>query len=141
MPPRSPDRRRSSSHRMTVLLTDRRLTRLLPGPYRRRETRLAVRRPVRRATLRAPNISYLQMVARGRSGLSAGRRGCFQLVQVLGLLGRDQSDLYEVERADEPITDPEAPGTHDRVAQRHGPVVFDEDERCRGVVRDILKHI
>jgi hypothetical protein len=36
---------------------------LLPDGHLRRETRLAVRRDVRRATLRAPNISYLQIVA------------------------------------------------------------------------------
>ena len=33
------------------------------GPYLRRETRRAVRRPVRRATLRDPNMSYLLVVA------------------------------------------------------------------------------
>ena len=36
-------------------------------------------------------------------------------VQFLGLLGRGQPDLDQVERADEPVTDPEAARPEDRV--------------------------
>ena len=62
-------------------------------------------------------------------------------VQLLGLLGGDEPDLDEVERADEAVGDAEAAGAHDGVAQRHRPVVLDQDERRGRVVRDLLEHV
>src|SRR5690349_13283739 len=44
--------------------------------------------------------------------------GGLEGVQLLGLLGRDQPDLDEVERADEAVAEAEAAGAGDRVAQR-----------------------
>ena len=41
------------------------------GPYLRRETRRAVRRPVRRATLRDPNMSYLLVAMASRHDFAA----------------------------------------------------------------------
>jgi hypothetical protein len=58
---------------------------VVSGYLRRRETRRAVRRPVRRTTLRAPNISYLRYVSMEPSCLGGGRR--LHGVQVLRLVG------------------------------------------------------
>ena len=79
----------------------------------------------------------------GARGLTARQRGAAHLdgVQFGGLLGRDEPDLDQVQRADEAVADPEAPGPHDRVAQRHGPVVLDQHQRGRGVVRDVLHDV
>ena len=52
----------------------------------RRETRRAVRRPVRRATLRDPNMSCL-LVSWRYGSACGGRAGGLQGVQLLGLLG------------------------------------------------------
>src|SRR3954463_7835626 len=119
---------------------------LWPG-QRRRLTRRAVRRPVRRATLRDPIISSLHGVGNGRF-LPLGRnaraaRGFRRLqdVHLLRLLGAQQADLHEVERADERVGDAEATGSSDGVAQRHGPVVLEQDQRCSGVVRDVLDDV
>jgi hypothetical protein len=73
---------------------------------RRRLTRRAVRREVRRATLRDPNMS---------SSFVSACLPVLQGVQFLGLLGRGQPNLHQVERADEPVTDPEAARPEDRV--------------------------
>src|ERR1700742_1979506 len=62
-------------------------------------------------------------------------------VQFLGLLGRGQPDLYQVERADEPVADPEAACPDDGVPQRYGPVMLQQDQRGRGVVRDFLDDV
>jgi hypothetical protein len=62
-------------------------------------------------------------------------------VQLLGLFGGDQADLDEVEGADEAVGDAEATGADDGVAQRHSPLVLDQDERRRRVVRDLLEHV
>ena len=70
------------------------------------------------------------------SGRRAGRRDKLCLP---GLLGGRQADLDEVERADEALRDPEAARARDRVAERHGPVVLEEHERCRRIVRDLLE--
>jgi hypothetical protein len=48
--------------------------------------------------------------------------------------------IDEVERADEAVGDAVAAGAHDGVAQRHRPVVLEQDERRRRVVRDLLEH-
>jgi hypothetical protein len=62
-------------------------------------------------------------------------------VQLARLLGRDESDLDEVERADESVAEPVTACAGDRVAQRHRPVVLEQDQRRRGVVWDLLDHI
>ena len=43
------------------------------------------------------------------------------------VFARQQADGDQVKRADEAVRDPEAPGARDRVAQRHRPVVFEQD--------------
>src|SRR5215210_5233193 len=73
----------------------------------------------------------------GLGGLGA-RLGDVELAR---LLARDQPDLDEVERADEAIADAVPAGARDRVAQRHGPVVLDQDQRRGGVVRDLFDHV
>ena len=62
-----------------------------------------MRREVRRATLRAPNISDLLVVV----AVILRLRGLLA-AWLLRLLGRQQADLDEVERADEAVADPEA---------------------------------
>src|SRR3954447_23921097 len=119
---------------------------LWPG-QQRRLTRRAVRRPVRRATLRDPIISSLHGVGNGRF-LPLGRnaraaRGLRRLqdVHLLRLLRAQQADLHKVERADERVRDAEAAGTSDGVAQRHGPVVLEQDQRGSGVVGNVLDDV
>src|SRR5262245_1117585 len=85
-----------------------------PG-YRRRATR----RAVRRATLRDPIISILPLSS-SPSGTLLRLGSCLQGVEHLGLLRRDEPDLDQVQRADEPVADAKAPGPGDRLAQRHG---------------------
>ncbi|GAA0468739.1 hypothetical protein GCM10010167_27460 [Paractinoplanes deccanensis] len=58
-----------------------------------------------------------------------------------GLLGVEQADLEQVVRADEPVRGAEAAGPHDGVAQRHGPVVLDEDQSRRAVSRNLADHV
>jgi hypothetical protein len=41
----------------------------------------------------------------------------------------EQADLDEVQGADQPVADTEAVGLDDGVAQRDGPVVFEQDQR------------
>ncbi|MFI1996388.1 hypothetical protein [Actinoplanes sp. NPDC020271] len=62
-------------------------------------------------------------------------------MQFPGLVGVEQTDADQVERADEPVREPEAAGPRDRVAQRHRPVVLDHDQRGRAVVRDLREHV
>src|SRR4051794_38028419 len=69
----------------------------------------------------------------------AGRR--FDCVQLLGLLAARQADLDQVERADEAVAEAEPAGASDRVAQRDGPVVLEQDQRGRRVVRDVLEDV
>src|SRR6266536_5248336 len=105
---------------------------LLASPAKRRlfgrrcQRRRATRRDVRRATLRPPNISLLQSLV--VPSVSGGDRSRLQVV-LLRLFGRKEPDLDKVERADEPVADPEAARTHDRIAQRNRPVVLDQDQR------------
>jgi hypothetical protein len=73
--------------------------------------------------------------------LLGGRARGFLCVQLLGLLGGGQADVDEVERADEAVADAEAAGAHDGVAQWHGPVVLEQDERGGGVVGDLLEDV
>src|SRR5215218_4933946 len=51
-----------------------------------------------------------------RSAPGSGGRGRLHGVQVLGLLGRQQPDLDQVEGADEAVAEAEAAGTDDRLA-------------------------
>ena len=69
------------------------------------------------------------------------RRALVEAVELLGLFGGDQADLDQVERADEAVADAEAAGARDRVAQRHGPVMLDQDQRRGRVVRDVLEDV
>ncbi len=89
-------------------------------PQRRRATR----RDVRRATLRDANISWL--LSSWVSGLRRLATG-FGGVQLLRLLLRHETDLDEVERADEAVAEAEAARAGDRVAERHRPVVLEQD--------------
>src|SRR3954454_3659952 len=67
-----------------------------------------------------------------------GRRGCLHGVLFLGLFGAQQPDGDEVQWADEAVAHPEAAGAGDGVAQRNGPVVFEEQHGCRRVLRYVL---
>jgi hypothetical protein len=96
---------------------------------RRRETRRAVRRPVRRATLRPPNISGLLFWSGFGSWCVCCGRG-LQLVQLPRLLGRDQPEPHQVQRADEAVADAETSGAGYRIPKRHRPVVLQQDQ-CR----------
>src|SRR3954454_4023000 len=69
-----------------------------------------------------------------------GRRR-LEVVQLLGLFCRNQADRDQVERADEAVADPVAAGPRDGIAQRHGPGVLDEQERCGGVVGDLFDDV
>src|SRR5207247_11121270 len=94
-------------------------------------------RPPRRLTRRRDSWSRRQVVFHSAARESAGYcslRG-LELVVCLPLLGSHQADRHEVERTDEAVTDPEAARTHDRVAQRHRPVVLDQDQRDRKSTR------
>ena len=70
-----------------------------------------------------------RVVIRTSDALDAARR--FEFVQFLRLFSGHEPDFHQVERADEAVADPEAAGPDDRVAERHGPVVLQEDERGR----------
>src|SRR4029453_10420144 len=66
-------------------------------------------------------------------GSRRSRRGGLLLsVLLLRLFGRQQSDLHEIERTDELGSQAESAGSHDRVAERHRPVMLDEKQRCSG---------
>jgi hypothetical protein len=53
----------------------------------------------------------------GACGVCEGlRRRRLEAVELIGLLAGDQTDLHEVERADEPVADAEPAGARDRVA-------------------------
>src|SRR5215204_232958 len=66
-------------------------------------------------------------------GLGAGPRG----FELRGLVCGDEADADEVHRADEAVRDAESTGTRDGVAQRYCPVVLDQEQRGRGVGRDL----
>src|SRR3954451_17151247 len=70
----------------------------------------------------------------GLGGLASGLGG----VQLLRLFAREQSDLDEVERADEAVADADAAGAGHRVAHRDRTVVLQQDERCCAVVGNLL---
>ena len=74
----------------------------------------ATRLEVRRATLRDANmVPPFRWWCEGASGgLVAG----LGRVELVGLLARDQSDLHQVERADEAVADAEATRAEHRVA-------------------------
>ena len=55
----------------------------------------------------------------------------------LGLLGGDEPDPDEVERADEVSGDREATGAGDGVTEPDRPPVLEEDECRGGVVREL----
>ena len=111
-------------------------------PQSRRSRRRTTRLAVRRATLRDPNTalppSHSILIARVR--VRHGRRSR-RACNYRSLRSRDQPDPDEVERADEAVTDAEPAGTRDRVPQRNRPVVLDEEQRGRRVVRDLGQHV
>ena len=63
------------------------------------------------------------------------RSACSRSSSCLASLHRDQTDCDEVQQADEPVAEAVLHGLHDCVAQRNHPVVLDQDEGHRGVVR------
>ena len=77
------------------------------------------------------------------SGTSSGspRRPTRQACCLPCLLGGRQADLDQVERADEAVGDAEPTGAGDRVAKRHRPVMLEQDQRGRRVVRDLLQDV
>ena len=61
---------------------------------------------------------------------------------VLGdLFGAQQADLHQVQRTDEAVVDAESAGAGDRVAQRHRPVVLDQQQSRGAVVRNAGQHV
>jgi hypothetical protein len=79
-------------------------------------------------------------VPAGGAASGAGAAG-FQGVQFGGFLGGVQAGLDQVQRADEPITDAVPTGPDDGVAQRNRPLVFQQDERGRGAIGDVLQDV
>src|SRR3954469_672435 len=79
------------------------------------------------------------MSASSVRGAGVGAR--FHGVQDVRVLGRDQADLDQVQRADEAVADAEAAGARDGVAQRDRPAVLEQDERGDRVVGDLLEHV
>src|SRR5512132_1629380 len=99
--------------------------------------RLDVRREVRLATLlagiiRVPSFVRLPM---NPSSPRVGRRELF------GLFGGNQSDLDEIERADEVSGDGETACADDGVTEPDRPAVLEQDERGGGVVRELLEDV
>src|SRR4051794_40231609 len=86
-------------------------------------------------SLDSPSIVVFVGVGSGR--LAGGLHG----VQRLRVLGRDQAEFDEVERADEAVGDPEPAGPRDRVAERDRPVVLEQDQRRGRVVGDLLQDV
>src|SRR5215217_2023809 len=68
-------------------------------------------------------------------------RGGLHPVELRRVIARQEPDLDEVERADEPVADAEAARARDRVAEAHGPVVLDQQKRGGRVVRDVLENV
>lgn len=93
--------------------------------------------------LRTGRISQVVVITTFAATLSwcACRPGRFQVVQFLCLFGGHQADIHEVERADEAVADAEPACPDDGVPERHGPVVLQEHQRGRGVIRNLLQHI
>lgn len=60
-----------------------------------------------------PAVDHLVAAPVGHRSMAGG--GGLHVVELLGVLGRDESDFDEVEWADEPVADPEAAGTRHRV--------------------------
>src|SRR4029453_6851998 len=89
----------------------------------------------------AGSSQHLTPPSRAYVSRRSRRWGLLHSVLLLRLFGRQQSDLHEIERADELGSQAEAAGSHDRVAERHRPVMLDEKQRCSGVVGDVLEHI
>ena len=73
----------------------------------------------------------------------SGRRALVLLhrVELLSLIGRNQADVDQVERADEAVAQAEPAGASDRVAQRYRPVMLEQDQRRGRVVRDVLQDV
>ena len=66
----------------------------------------------------------------------AGTKSRFDGVQCLGVFGRHQPDLDQLERADEAVTDPETLNARDCGVS---PVMVEQSQRCGRVVRGLLK--
>src|SRR3954470_13661920 len=107
------------------------------APHAAGQRRRGTRRDVRRATLRLANI--WQTSSWGLLGGRAGGR--LHGGQILALLAAHQADAHQVERADEAVAEAEPAGAGDRVAQRDGPVVLEQDQRRRRVVRDVFEDV
>src|SRR5512132_1838460 len=58
-----------------------------------------------------------------------------------GFLGSDESDLDEVQRADEALGDAEATRAHDGVAEPDRPAMLEQDERGGGIVRNLRQDV
>src|SRR5262245_30280981 len=56
-------------------------------------------------------------------------------------LGGDESVLDQIQWADEAVREAEPARPHDRVAERHCPVMLDQEQRCGGVVRYVLEDV
>ncbi len=102
---------------------ERRVVRPGPGPAGPGATGPAI--------LRAANIIGLLVVAHKRWSLRNSGSRAFGGMKLLGFCGRQQADPDEVERADEPVADTESHRPCDCVAQRHRPVVLEQDQRGR----------
>ena len=62
-------------------------------------------------------------------------------MQFCGFFCGVQPGLDEVQWADEPVADAVATSPGDGVAQRHRPLVFQQDQRGRGSVGDVLEDV
>ena len=84
-----------------------------------------------RLSLLRTSRSFLLLVGRlgTASRLGRDRLALRHRLLLRRLLGGDQTDGDEVERADETIGDPEAVGAGDGVAQRNRPMMLDQDQR------------
>src|SRR4051794_2670356 len=62
-------------------------------------------------------------------------------VELCGLFCAHHPDRDEIERADEAVRDAEAACAGNRVAERHCPLVLEQDQRRGAVVRDLLDDV
>ena len=60
---------------------------------------------------------------------------------MLGFFCGEHAEFDQVERADEPVADPEPAGPHDSITHRYGPTVLEQDQGGCSVAGDVLEHI
>src|SRR5664279_460941 len=72
-----------------------------------------------------------------RRALRRSSCGRVDRLQFPGFLSGQRPDLDQVERADEPVADAETAGPGDRVAERNGPVMLQQDQRGGGFVGNV----